>query len=481
MIGEIDKTIEEILSLPFFDGNGMQATNTNVSEFSQVSISKIRVSGLNDHLYRPIQYDDPAFKDLVTSIKEHGVLEPLVLSEDLYIISGHRRYAASRQLRLAEVPCDIRYGIRKGSEGFLKLLREFNRQRVKGVDEIIREAAVDAAASDEAAEIALTIDRVHRSHISSDPMEISGTKIRAEISNAKVPFLRAIQKVLEQGREFWPLSDRQIHYRLLNDPPLIHAKKPKSTYANDRRSYQALCDLLTRARLVGLIPWTAIADPTRPVITWKAYPSVEPFIKEQTEEFMKGYWRDYTASQPHHIEIIGEKNTIAGIIEPVAMEFCIPYTIGRGYSSLQPRHDLYNRYRQSGKKELVLLILSDHDPDGLEIGQSFCRSMRDDFGIDNIFPVRVALKRDQVDDLGLPPIMQAKQSSSNYDKFVQDHGHDVFELEAIPPEALQEILREAILSVIDTDALEREQEQERADLLALRRQRERILKVVEGA
>ena len=105
----------------------------------------------------------------------------------------------------------------------------------------------------------------------------------------------------------------------------------------------------------------------------------------------------------------------------------------------------------------------------------------DDFGIDNIFPVRVALKRDQVDDLGLPPIMQAKQSSSNYDKFVQDHGHDVFELEAIPPEALQEILREAILSVIDTDALEREQEQERADLLALRRQRERILKVVEGA
>jgi hypothetical protein len=68
--------------------------------------------------------------------------------------------------------------------------------------------------------------------------------------------------------------------------------------------------------------------------------------------------------------------------------------------------------------------------------------------------------------------MQAKEGSSNYGKFVSQHGHDVFELEAVPPKWLQDRLREAILSVLDVDALNREKEQERADqhgLLEMRR------------
>lgn len=447
-------------------------------ELRQVSISEIKVSGVNEKLYRPVNRSDPALLELASSIKRDGILDPLVLSEDFYVISGHRRYAASRLIGLTELPCYIRPGVRRDSDEFLKLLREYNRQRVKGVEEHIKEAIVDASDSKKDAELNLTIDRVRRSYIEDKPMEIVGTKRRAEISEAKVPFLKAIMKILDEMKNYWPLSDRQIHYRLLNNPPLIHAKKPNSGYRNDRASYQALCELLTRARLNGYISWNAIADPTRPVTEWSVYPSVEPFIKKQMDKFLQGYWRDYTKSQPHHIEIIGEKNTIHSIIKPVAMEFCIPVTIGRGYSSLEPRYKLFKRYDQSKKNKLVLLILSDHDPDGHEIAQSFCRSMRDDFDIENIHPIRVALTREQVDELELPPIMQAKKTSSNYKKFHDKHGDDVFELEAVPPEKLQQILREAILSVIDTDALNREREQENNDRFEIQAVRNKMMSAI---
>ena len=238
------------------------------SEIRQVSISEIRVSGLNDAIYKQVDPNDPSIEDLAASICEHGLLEPLVISEDYFILSGHRRFAAIQMTDMEEIPCEVRQGVHLGDPDFLRLLREYNRQRVKGVDEIIREQAVDTSESDKQAIAKIISDRVRRAEISIDAMEIEGTKKRAAITRAKWPFLFAIKTVIEESEDFWPLSDRQIHYMLLNNPPLIHAKKKDSTYRNDRKSYQALCELLTRARLTGAIPWDVIADPTRPMVKW---------------------------------------------------------------------------------------------------------------------------------------------------------------------------------------------------------------------
>src|SRR5579871_1789829 len=106
-------------------------------------------------------------------------------------------------------------------------------------------------------------------------------------------------------------------------------------------------------------------------------------------------------SQPNHVEIVGEKNTIEGVIRPIAMDYTIPYTIGRGYSSLPPRYAMAQRFKQSGKEQLVLLVLSDFDPEGEDIAESFARSMRDDFGIKRIVPIKVALTSEQVQEMPL--------------------------------------------------------------------------------
>jgi hypothetical protein len=291
-------------------------------------------------------------------------------------------------------------------------------------------------------------------------------KGRKGISAAKATMLDAIQEVLAANRNFWPLNDRQIHYRLLACLVLRHAAKPDSVYVNHRRCYNDLTDLLTRARLAGLIPFEAIRDETRPVVTWAVHQTPQSFAKREVDNFLKGYWRDLLQSQPNHIELIGEKLTIEGTIRPVLMHYTIPYTIGRGYASLDPRHKLVERFRASGKERLILLVLSDFDPDGDEIARSFVRSLRDDFELDQekIEPIRVALTSAQIRQFELPAVMTAKESSANYDRFIEPHADTVaHELDALTPEQLQEVLTDAIDSVIDTAAFNAELEREKED------------------
>src|SRR5262245_16119699 len=95
-----------------------------------LSIYAISPSPENARLYRPVTPDDPATIDLADSIREHGILEPLVVSADYYIISGHRRHCAARIAGHIELPCrvlDIRRGDEEqASDDFLRLLREHN-------------------------------------------------------------------------------------------------------------------------------------------------------------------------------------------------------------------------------------------------------------------------------------------------------------------------------------------------------------------
>ncbi|MGH7222234.1 MAG: hypothetical protein ACRELF_03320 [Gemmataceae bacterium] len=313
-----------------------------------------------------------------------------------------------------------------------------------------------------------------------ETIDLREHKRRAKLSSAKRPFLDAVIRVLNEYRSFWPLTDRQIHYALLNHPPLIHASKPYSRYANNQRCYKRLCDLVTRARLEGDIPFPCIHDPTRPVVVWQQPQSVGPFIRDEINDFLKGYYRDLMQSQPNHIEIVGEKNTIEGVLRPVAMDYTIPYTIGRGYSSLPPRHAMAQRFKKSGKEQLVLLVLSDFDPEGEDIAESFARSMRDDFKIKLIIPVKVALTHAQVDEMGLPPQMKAKEGNSRRKKFVERHGENVYELEAIPPDVLQTLLRNAIDSVIEVDAFNAESDRERDDAAFLDGVRKIVKRTLEG-
>jgi hypothetical protein len=450
-----------------------------------VALTTIQPSPENDALYRPISDDDPATVALADSVRQHGILEPLVASRDGFIISGHRRYAAARLAGLSRIP--VRFiSVRRGRhiDRFTALLREHNRQRVKSLDELLREEVVSA--DPEVAHANLLAHRQPRKRDMSQNgrIDLGERRERSSITPAKEPMLLAIENALDDRSDFWPLSVRALHYALLNEPPLRHASKPNSRYRNDDASYKSLCDLLTRARHEGRISWDAIDDPTRPIILGDPHSDVQSFVHRDLDYLFLGYRRDLQRSQPDHIEIVGEKLTIRSIIEPVAKQYTIPLTIGKGFSSTPPRKRMAERFHASGKARLVLLFLCDFDPDGDGIAGSFARSMRDDFGVGSIAATKVALRVDQIERYAMADNpMEAKRTSSRWPIFAARYGEDqpVYELESVRPADLQTFLREAIDRAMDLTLFNREIDAERADAAFLDTARRRAMKALEGA
>ena len=88
--------------------------------------------------------------------------------------------------------------------------------------------------------------------------------------------------------------------------------------------------------------------------------------------------------------------------------------------------------------------------------------MRDDFGIP-VEGLQVMLTAEQVRRFKLPPEMTAKKGSKQFKKFTTKHGHDVFEVEALPIKIRQKLLTAAIDSVIDRRAFNAELDAEKAD------------------
>src|SRR5262249_37673166 len=99
---------------------------------------------------------------------------------------------------------------------------------VKTVDQVVREEIVTTNAED--AYTILVSERAQRSKVKAEKLSLGEGRVRAKISKAKIPFLEAVQRIVDDLEDYWPLSDRKIHYELLNDPPLIHASKGETYF-----------------------------------------------------------------------------------------------------------------------------------------------------------------------------------------------------------------------------------------------------------
>ena len=80
----------------------------NQDVVEKISLKKIRAG-----VYQPRQhFEETELQDLADSIKEHGVIQPIILrktDDDFYeIIAGERRFRASKIVNLTEIPAIVR-------------------------------------------------------------------------------------------------------------------------------------------------------------------------------------------------------------------------------------------------------------------------------------------------------------------------------------------------------------------------------------
>jgi hypothetical protein len=178
-------------------------------------------------------------------------------------------------------------------------------------------------------------------------------------------------------------------------------------------------------------------------------------------------------SQRTFYVVVAEKLTVKNFLEGVCSKYTIPLLIGRGNSSIDLRHQLAGLFERSKKDTLHIFAVGDCDPDGDQIVGSFLQSLRDEFDIPDLTGDRVAITHQQADELGLPRNLEAKQTSSSYDAFVEQHGRtDAYELEAVGPAQLRQWLDEAIRARVDLESYNAEvdrQNEEMRHILARKR------------
>lgn len=100
-------------------------------------VVRVRLATLRPHPLNSQIYDGRPVDDLVASIAEHGLLEPLVVTPDRMVLSGHRRRQALLELGFKTAPARV-----QRFEDEAVALVEFNRSRRRRWSELYRELQV---------------------------------------------------------------------------------------------------------------------------------------------------------------------------------------------------------------------------------------------------------------------------------------------------------------------------------------------------
>jgi hypothetical protein len=444
----------------------------------------LKPAWINNQIYKPVDLADPAIVAMAQDIGQKGILEPLVVTLDNVVVSGHRRLAAAEVAGLSMVPVR-RLNINSWDDRFPEYLVSFNNQRVKSPIEQIREEVIRTS-PDDAHNALLAQQKIQAAkafrRVDASGLRILGQKVaarRSAISHAKRPMLEAATAVIMQYQDYWPLTLRQIHYRILTRNVLRNSNKPGSLYVNNEQSYKDLSDLLTRARLIGEVPWESMHDPTRPRTQWEQWENVGFYMREQVGGFLSGYKRNLIQSQAAYVELVVEKITAQEIGERAAGPLHVPVGVGRGYTSATCLKETADRFHASGKDAFIMLIAGDLDPEGEDIPQAWTACLRDEHGIENLTAVKVAVNPDQIEAYNLAPC-PLKGDSSRAAAFQAVHGDNVYELEAFEPDVLQRIIRDAITSVLDMKLFAQEQRKEAEEARLLIATQRRVQEMLKG-
>ena len=133
----------------------------------KVSIGLLRPNPISFSIYGDIDQDENFFT-LKRSIEIEGVLEPLVITEDYFIISGVRRFFAAKQLGLQEINVVFSPISQEQVDEYMVISHQ--QQRVKSAVQILREIEIITKKYD-----------LKQGRNPKDPSVIQGKKERDEL------------------------------------------------------------------------------------------------------------------------------------------------------------------------------------------------------------------------------------------------------------------------------------------------------------
>jgi len=281
------------------------------------------------------------------------------------------------------------------------------------------------------------------------------TKISYTLSkNFRKDTLLLLEKIVTMVDDYekkgYRMTLRQLFYQLVSHDIL----------PNDQKKYKKLSTIIKDARMAGLIDWDVIEDRIR----IPTMPSEFENISHLVQAAVSSYRRDRWENQEYYVEVWVEKDALSGVLEPVTRKYHVHLLVNRGYSSTSALHESVLRIKQQRDKECVILYLGDHDPSGKNMITDI-KNRLEQFQCDAT--VRdVALTMEQIKQYNLPP-NPAKKSDPRSDKYIKRHGNLSWELDALTPEVLNQLVSSHIEELLDMDEYQRIIDQEEEEKMEL--------------
>lgn len=266
-------------------------------------------------------------------------------------------------------------------------------------------------------------------------------------SLAKIKQANAI--IAEYDAAGYELTLRQLYYQFV----------ARDLIPNTQKSYDNLGELLNKARWAGLVDWLSITDRTRNLSTHASWTSPRAIVEACASQFQYDPWLD----QRTYVEVWVEKEALAGIIERACEKYRVSHFSCRGYTSASEIWSAAQRLAgytrgekrgvriKGGKRDVTVIHLGDHDPSGIDMTRDIEERLQILGGTSRIKVKRIALNMDQVEEYNPPP-NPAKVTDSRFENYRAEFGEESWELDALEPATIHEMIESEIASHIDQDA-----------------------------
>lgn len=256
--------------------------------------------------------------------------------------------------------------------------------------------------------------------------------------------------IAEYQQQGFNLTLRQLYYQFVSRDLLPQSWADKAGILNRPESYTKLGDLISDARLGGLVDWHAIVDRSRASNANQHWDRPSKII----DQARRAYATDKWANQPHYVEVWVEKEALEDVLGRACGPLDVRYFACKGYTSQSAMWEASQRLvrKLDAGKQVHIIHLGDHDPSGIDMSRDiFARLSM--FTYSKVHVERIALNMDQVQQYNPPP-NPAKTTDSRYRSYAEQFGEESWELDALEPGTLVEMITKAVLQYRDEELWE---------------------------
>jgi hypothetical protein len=266
-------------------------------------------------------------------------------------------------------------------------------------------------------------------------VRLSLKKGRRGRARASVDLIKAMYEAAEAAQ---PITGRGIGYKLF---------VAKLIASVGRADMQRVYRLLRQAREEGTIPWNWIVDETRQLERVATWDDPAAFARDTVLSYRRDFWNE----QPHRVVLASEKGTVRGVLRPVLDELGVGFLALHGFSSATVVHDLA---MDDDGRPLIVLYVGDYDPSGMYMSEADLPKRLKEYDGEHVQLRRIALKQEQTAGLLSFPASD-KRGDKRYKWFVSNYGQRCWELDAMDPNVLRDIVEAEIKRLIEPKAWKR--------------------------